>query len=339
VGIDQYGCTDTAGTAVVEAFAFTEPLSVSVVDPVCSGEDILATAAGSGVVNWYADPALSQVVGTGTSLVVEGIVQSTTVYLVQNEAPCTSQPLPLVLPVIQLPPAPVVQGDTLLCVGDGLFLTVPITATANWSTPFGNFTQPGVTQPNMTSSLAGTYTVFYSDNGCVGPTTTVHVRVDPLPPLDLGPDREICLGEVVELDAGAGIGWLWSTGGQERTILVQEGAYSVMVTGSSGCTAMDTVVISAGDCEVPVNNAITPNDDGVNDLITVTSPSDAPLTLEIFNRWGQQLFSRSSRIVQWDGRNGISGEPVPAGVYFYVLQAMLPNGNPFTRNGYLHVMR
>jgi gliding motility-associated-like protein len=339
VASDDYGCTDTAGVAVVEGFSFSQALSAEMVDPVCAGGSITATATGSGAIIWYADPLLNQELAQGTVLMSSPLFESTTVFITQTEAPCTSLPIALVLPVIQLPSAPIIQGDTLLCVGDDLFLTVSITATANWSTPLGNFIQPGVTQPNVNISLAGNYSVFYTDSGCVGPTSVVHVRVDPLPALDLGPDREICLGELVELDAGAGVAWLWSTGGQEQSVLAAEGTYWVMVTDPAGCTAMDTVVITAGDCDVPVNNVFTPNDDGVNDVITLTSPSEEPLTVQIHDRWGQVVFSRSARIVQWDGRNGISGELVSEGVYFYVLQAILPGGRMIEREGYLHVIR
>jgi gliding motility-associated-like protein len=102
---------------------------------------------------------------------------------------------------------------------------------------------------------------------------------------------------------------------------------------------VDTIRVTEGDCELPVTNVFSPNGDGVNDAITLTSPSSEPLRLEIYNRWGQLLFTHSARNVQWDGRNGISGELVPAGVYFYVLQAILPNGEPYGKTGYLHVIR
>ncbi len=339
VASDDYGCTDTTGVAVVDGFEFTEALAADLVDPICAGGSISATAIGSGAITWYADPLLAQVLAQGAQLSLSALSASTTVFLTQTEAPCTSQPIALVFPVIQLPPAPIIQGDTLLCAGEDLFLTVNIIATANWSTPVGSFTQPGVVIPNMDPSLSGTYSVYYSDSGCVGPTAHVLVHVDALPVVDLGENVDICQGESVELDAGAGGDVLWSTGSTERNLFAGAGTYTVQITGPTGCVAMDTLEVLAGDCNVPVTNVFTPNNDGVNDVITLTSPSEEPLTLEIFNRWGQVQFSRSARIVQWDGRNGISGEPVPTGVYFYVLHALLPNGEPFSRTGYVHVMR
>jgi gliding motility-associated-like protein len=339
VGIDAYGCSDTAGTAVVNAFSFTQAVVVDDVGPVCAGDAITANATGSGQLVWYTDASLTVSLGTGNTVTLADLQQSTTVYITQTEAPCTSQPVPLVLTVIPLPPGPTIQGDTLLCDGDELNLTVPLTATANWITPLGNFTQPGVSIPNMNTALSGTYSVYYSTGNCAGPVASVGVLVEPAPDVDLGGDVEICQGESVELDGGAGAEWQWSTGSTDRTILAADGTFWVLVTGATGCTAVDTIRVTEGDCELPVTNVFSPNGDGVNDAITLTSPSSEPLRLEIYNRWGQLLFTHSARNVQWDGRNGISGELVPAGVYFYVLQAILPNGEPYGKTGYLHVIR
>ncbi len=77
----------------------------------------------------------------------------------------------------------------------------------------------------------------------------------------------------------------------------------------------------------------------VNDVITLRSPSDDPITLEIFNRWGQLLYTRTAAIVQWDGHNGFSGEALPEGVYYYVLTARLVNGDPLVRTGYWQLLR
>ena len=88
-----------------------------------------------------------------------------------------------------------------------------------------------------------------------------------------------------------------------------------------------------------IPNFITPNHDGTNDVITLSSPSADPIMLEIFNRWGQLLYTRSALVVQWDGHNGFSGEEVPEGVYYYVLTARLVNGDPLVRTGYWQVVR
>jgi gliding motility-associated-like protein len=169
---------------------------------------------------------------------------------------------------------------------------------------------------------------------------SVEVSVVPLPLVELGPPVTLCIGETTTLDAGPALLWEWNTGSTARTITVgTPGTYWVTILDLGGCTDTDSLVITQDDCEVDIPNLITPNSDGVNDIITLSSPSAQPITLEVFNRWGQRLFLRSGAVVQWDGRNGFSGEPVPDGVYYFVLTATLVNGDPLVRTGYWHVVR
>jgi len=65
-------------------------------------------------------------------------------------------------------------------------------------------------------------------------------------------------------------------------------------------------------------NIFTPNRDGVNDVFELPNlPPDYCtqrfLTIKVFNRWGKQVYSSSSRNFQWDG-NGL-----PTGVYYYLI--------------------
>ncbi len=72
-----------------------------------------------------------------------------------------------------------------------------------------------------------------------------HIVIVPAPIVDLGPDRIICPGQTITLDAGPGfLSYLWSTGATTRTITVSvAGTYSVTVT-KGGCTASDSVNVS-----------------------------------------------------------------------------------------------
>jgi len=64
--------------------------------------------------------------------------------------------------------------------------------------------------------------------------------------VNLGPDRKICPGGSVTIDAGAGwSSYLWSSGDTTQTITAsQPGTGWVAVTDSSGCTASDTITVS-----------------------------------------------------------------------------------------------
>lgn len=339
VGIDPYGCVDTAGFVTVEGFFFTLPVSAQAAE-VCAGDTALVLANGSGIFTWYADAALTMPLGTGSTWMFPDIAGSTTVYLTQTEAQCTSGGQEIPVPVIPLPPLPQILGDNTLCTGDPLQLIVDPALHPNWMTPAGPVAGFLVSYDYATPTLDGIYTAYYTNDGCVGPSASVEVSVVPLPLVDLGLPITLCLGETVTLDAGPALTWLWNTGSTTQSLAVGiPGTYWVSILDASGCNDIDSLVITQSDCEVDIPNHFTPNDDGTNDVITLSSPSEEPITLEIFNRWGQLLYTRTAAIVQWDGHNGFSGEALPEGVYFYVLTARLVNGDPLVRTGYWQLVR
>ena len=63
-------------------------------------------------------------------------------------------------------------------------------------------------------------------------------------------------------------------------------------------------------------------------------------TFEIFNRWGQQVFSCDDQTCLddgWDGR--INGREAPAAVYAYIFKGALPNGDEIIRKGNVTLIR
>lgn len=339
VGMDAYGCRDTTGLVTIGGFFYTQPLTATA-EEVCAGETAIATASGSGLLTWYADAALTQPIGSGGVWQVPNITGNSTLYVTQSEAQCTSAAVAVPLPVIPLPPLPQILGDFTLCTGEPLHLILDPALNPNWLTPAGPVAGFLVSNDYATPALNGTYSAYYTNDGCAGPTASVEVSVVPLPLVDLGPPITLCIGETATLDAGPALTWLWNTGSTQQVITTGvPGTYWVSILDPGGCTDTDTLLISQSDCEVDIPNFFTPNGDGQHDVLTLSSPSDAPITLEVFNRWGQLLFTSTALVVQWDGHNGFSGEEVQEGVYFYVLTAQLVNGDPLVRKGYWQVVR
>jgi gliding motility-associated-like protein len=67
-------------------------------------------------------------------------------------------------------------------------------------------------------------------------------------------------------------------------------------------------------------NAFSPNGDGVNDVFQVKM--EGPLRkieFRIYNRYGTLVYFTTKSIAEWDGK--INGEPAPAGVYYWMLDA------------------
>jgi gliding motility-associated-like protein len=80
--------------------------------------------------------------------------------------------------------------------------------------------------------------------GCFG-YDTVHISVNQSPPINLGPDKGICAGDTLVLDAGPGfMQYQWSNGSNTQQIVVQtNGTFSVAGITTDGCRSLDTLVV------------------------------------------------------------------------------------------------
>lgn len=113
----------------------------------------------------------------------------------------------------------------------------------------------------------------------------------------------------------------WSTG--DTTSFVNHlavGNYSVTITDFSKDSVIENFEVKMLACECQINfpNIITPNADGVNDILipSINCTLDR-FELQIYNRWGTCVFRTSDQNEFWNGKN--SGKTVADGVYFYIL--------------------
>jgi gliding motility-associated-like protein len=67
-----------------------------------------------------------------------------------------------------------------------------------------------------------------------------------------------------------------------------------------------------------INNLISPNSDGVNDIVQFTDENAENCSLQVYNRWGNLVYSTSGKSLVWNGLNQ-QGNALVAGVYYYVL--------------------
>ena len=100
--------------------------------------------------------------------------------------------------------------------------------------------------------------------------------------------------------------------------------YFVTSTGSNGCSVTDSIaVITKYDSllsKFPIPSAFTPNHDGLNDCFRLKQwPALLNFKMEIFNRWGERLFSTTDINACWDGT--LNGMAQPEGAYVYQISA------------------
>lgn len=77
--------------------------------------------------------------------------------------------------------------------------------------------------------------------------------------------------------------------------------------------------------DIFIPSGFSPNKDGTNDLFVITRPFNTTISLDIFNRWGNQVYKSTDYKNTWDGKgnqpNRIMGDDLPDGTYYYVVLA------------------
>lgn len=111
--------------------------------------------------------------------------------------------------------------------------------------------------------------------------------------------------------------------------------YTLTVTGPGGCSAEASVKVVVLK-EIFIPNVFSPNGDGKNDQWLIRNIADYVGTkVQIFNRYGQQVFQSDNFITPWDGI--FSGKPLPLGSYYYILD--LANKSKTRYTGSVTILR
>jgi gliding motility-associated-like protein len=190
---------------------------------------------------------------------------------------------------------------------------------------------------------AGTYSVTVtSGDGCVN-ADTIHVTSMIAPSAFLVHDISLCENGAAQLTTtGSWVSYLWSTGATEPSVTIkQPGQYWLQVTDYNGCAGRDTVVVVLKtDCPKVVYfpNAFSPNHDGHNDIFRPFA--GAPLekySLEIYNRWGQKIFTSNDPLAGWNGE--YRDVPATTGAYIYLCRYKFYNEGESTIKGTVVVVR
>jgi gliding motility-associated-like protein len=158
-------------------------------------------------------------------------------------------------------------------------------------------------------------------------------------PLDVTLDGSSSTGAISSWDWTFGDG---STGAGASTsnTYTDIGTYTVELIVSDGtCSDTTTITIDAyGESAVLIPNVFTPNGDGSNDIFTVEGVNLESVEGEIFNRWGQKMFSWSNVKGHWDGRT-LSGSEAPDGTYYYIINAKGLDGEEYYKKGGFSLIR
>ncbi|MBK9017548.1 MAG: gliding motility-associated C-terminal domain-containing protein [Saprospiraceae bacterium] len=159
----------------------------------------------------------------------------------------------------------------------------------------------------------GFYTVIVVDaNGCQANFSAdlpnfeqVVVVLEPTASLAKGSSIQLSPVLNIPLDQIASVNWspadgLDCTDCLSPTVTVTSIiTYTVTVTSVDGCTASASITISvtAPEGNIYVPNAFSPNDDGINDVLTIFANDGyvkQVISFQVFTRWGESVYEASA---------------------------------------------
>jgi len=159
---------------------------------------------------------------------------------------------------------------------------------------------------------------------------------------------------ITQLEAVMPFSIHWNIETENDFMLSNLGAdtYLLTVVDGDGCLyeeAFDLTEISSDikDCiPIYIPNGFSPNNDGLNDLLSIFSHSSNEqvtiISFQIYNRWGALIYEQENFIPDngrtgWDGQ--FEGQPLNSGVFTYKIEIAFENGTTNILNGDITLMR
>lgn len=210
--------------------------------------------------------------------------------------------------------------------------------TITWA-PATGLSSVSAANPVATITSSVTYTLTVKDSRDSIDTDIITVNVYPKTIISAGTDTTIYSGQMLTLHGipfDSLYSYSWITNGSSG--INYSSTYNpdvsptdttdfiLTVTDNYGCKYKDTVRVNViPSSDLYFYNSITPNGDGENEVWVVKNLEKYPDNkLQIFNRYGQQIYSVYKYKNDWDGK--YLGQDLPGGTYFYILDTNTDKG-------------
>ncbi|AXG73032.1 gliding motility-associated C-terminal domain-containing protein [Flavobacterium arcticum] len=300
---------------------------VTSVNAVCEGENIQfsITTPQAGVTYQWTGPD-NFTATEANPLITSAGVMATGVYSVTAIANDCISPATTVNVTVNAIPDFEIQGETALCEGQSTIIGVAPQnfdigdVTYEWY--YENELLLDVNSSDIEIFEIGTYEVLVNNNGCET-SEMVNITANTagfIVELEAGCDDFEYIISISNIDEMNGSLFQWtgpngySYAGEEAVITNLEGGeYFITVTNPEGCSVSASIMIENTGCIIP--RGISPNDDGYNQTFDLSNLDVRDL--QIFNRYGLQVYEKQNYINEWYGQSD-KGD-LPTGTYFYVV--------------------
>lgn len=276
--IDAGGCIDYD---TLSLNYFTAPPSPLVSDTmVCGSDSILITAQSSNTIYWQ--DTNDTLIATGDSLMVFVQNSDTAFNVLSYDGVCFSDAASMTIQLFSSALLPEIFGDSIVCIGDTLFLSTDSIAGFNyyWSGP-GNFSDSTYQTYIATFNYSneGVYTLFVGDSQCQSPVAEFEVFISDPQLQSIAGAQFICSGDSILISDTLVGNYLWQDGSTDDLYYADtDGNYFFTFENSFGCIAQsDTMqlvmvvpspLIVAMDTSVCAGASLVLISDAGNSMVT-----------------------------------------------------------------------
>ena len=336
-------CTGVT-TVTVGVVPYPNALFTSPNQEICYGNSTTINATGAMAYNWIPNYNISST--TGNAVTVSPLVNTTytiTSYNFSGTVICSETKQVPILVVPQVTPS--ISSNKVICAGEKTTLVAGGGNTFVW-TPSVSINHTNISGVVASPTVSTIYTVQISNTEFCGNSATVSVIVNPNPTVFAGRDTTFNLDEPMFIHA-TGTGTLTWVAGEgifcyvcpsTKINATHSGCYGIETVNEFGCKAKDEVCIEiTTDFGVYIPNIFTPNEDGLNEVFLVFGYSISEVTMDIFDRWGEKLFSSTDQKLGWNGT--YKGALCKNDVYVYKVSYKGLNGKKIFKTGHVTLNR
>jgi gliding motility-associated-like protein len=316
-------CTSAASTSFTNLAQLTVPAvpTINTTAPTCSADGFATITNYVGGLTYVFTPAGPIVDGTG---LISNMTIGTNYVVSASNGSCASADsasfvIAAMLPTPAVPTVTVTQPSCATPTATILVVS-PIGANLEYSIDNGVSYQTSTSFSGLVPSSF--YTIIVRDvvSGCVSNASS-NIITDAVPSSPIVALSSGCNGssyEIVASTTSSSATYEWYNGstliGSAAAVVVSSvGTYQVDVT-VDGCTTTEFITIDNVTCSIP--KGISPNGDGLNDTWDISGLNARKV--QIFNRYGVEVYSRSNYTSEFEGKTN-NGNELPTGTYYYVI--------------------
>lgn len=341
--INQFGCQEKDEVYVK---VYPKPAIFSTVNgpTLCQGDSIQANILGAAsVFQWYPTTGVSNPAAFNPYL----FPNQTTDYTIVGASLFGCSDTAYVTVWVNPTPTPIITAPEGVCQNEKGTLSVEGGNTFQWNT--GETTQTISVEP----AVATWYyvTSFDAFTGCGGRTDSALVESWTVPEANLGYAIPALFSPVTatfnNLSTGAQT-YTWHFMPDDVSVyemnpiydFSRNGEHNITLTAVSNHGCRDTIAqrIFLERPTLYIPSVFTPNGDTFDDTYHIGSYGVESVQVQIYDRWGVEVFSTENKDFQWDGKSK-EGQDVPEGVYIIKVKAFKLNGQSESKHGTITLLR